>query len=50
MMARAAHEEDGLYKMLAESRAESRPSRENKLTIPVSAVRCCDWKKTASFA
>jgi hypothetical protein len=21
-----------------------------ELTIPVSAVRCCDWKKTASFS
>jgi hypothetical protein len=20
------------------------------LTMPVSAVRCCDWKKTASFS
>lgn len=30
------------------------PSREGEkakgLTIPVSLVRCCDWKKTASFS
>lgn len=49
MVARAANEEDGLRKVLVGYCTEC-GHLSDRLTIPVSAVRCCDWKKTASLA